>query len=128
MAIDDESEHQPAIASAPDTAQICRPALIRSRCDRWQSLDARSVPNRTLSNLPILEFEDPLHGVLVEAEQIGDRSIAKGRLFLDQRLDRLGKGRVHFWRGPAWLVVDAAPGHAEPVTEFCDWNLEAVCR
>lgn len=68
MAIDDESEPQPAIASAPDTAQICRPALIRSRCDRRKSVYAGSMTYRPLPNLPTLEFEDPLHGVLVEAE------------------------------------------------------------
>ena len=84
MAVDDERKRQPAIASAPDTAKICSPALVRSRCKRWHSLNARSVLNRTLPNLPTLEFEDPLHRVLVKAEQIGDRSVPKGWLFFNQ--------------------------------------------
>lgn len=126
MAIDQKSQCQPAIASAPDTAKIRGPALIRSGCDRWHSLDARSVPNWSLPHLPAFEFEDPLRRVLVEAKQIGDRSIAKGRLFIDQRLDRFRKSRIDFWRGSAWLMVDAARGHAQIVTDFWNRNLEAV--
>ena len=125
MAINDEGKGKPAIFTTPYPTKISSPALIRRRCNRGKSLYPGSMTYRPLSDLPALELEDPLDRILVKPEQIGDSSIAKRRLFLDHRLDRFGKGRIDLRRSPSWLVVDAAPGHAEPATKLCHWNIEA---
>ena len=125
MAINDEGKGKPAIFTTPYPAKISSPALIRRRCNRGKSLYPWSMTYRPLSDLPALELEDPLDRILVKPEQIGNRSITEGWFLFDHRLDRLSKSRINLRRCPAWLVVDAAPGHAEPMAEFGDWNLEA---
>ena len=42
-------------------------------------------------HLPSHELENPLHRVLVEAQQMRHRPLAKGRMFLDHLFDRATK-------------------------------------
>lgn len=84
------------------------------------------MSNSPLSDLPALELEDPLDRVLIKPQQMRHRPVAERRLFLDQGLNRFHKGRVHFGRRAAWLVVDAAPRNAKPAAEFGQRNLKTI--
>ncbi len=118
MAVDHDRQCEPAIMAAPDPAEIRRPAFIRTRSNRGERLDPRPKANRALAHLPALDLEDPLDGVLIEAQKIGHRAIAEGRLLLDHRLDRLDKGGVEPRRRLAGLVIDRPSGHVKPLTKL----------
>jgi len=83
VTVDDEGQGLPAITTRPDATQIRCPAFIRRRCDRGQRLDAGSMPNGSLANLPAFELEDPLYRVLVELQQARHGSITKRGFCLD---------------------------------------------
>src|SRR5690606_21523744 len=104
---------QPAIPAAPDPAQVGRPALIGCACHRRQRLDPRTLAHGPFADLPALELEDALHGVLVHAQQPGYGAVAERRLLLDQLLDRLGQLRPHLRRGLGGPVIHRPPRHAE---------------
>ena len=72
------------------------------------------MTNRTLSDLPTLELEDPLNRVLVKPKKIGNGSIAKRRFLFDESFNRLGEGWINLRRYPAWLIVDATPSNPKP--------------
>ena len=70
MAVDDQGQHGPTIASRPHPAQVRRPAFVRRSGHRRQSLDAGTESHRPLLHLPAHQLEDPLHRVLVEPQQV----------------------------------------------------------
>ena len=126
MAIDHERERGPAIPAGPDAGDIRGPAFVRRRGDGWNGLDAGPHADGPLPDLPALEPEDPLHRVLVEAQEPGHGAIAEGGLLLDHRLDRLGEARIDPRSGLHRLVVDRAARHAEPGTEPGDRHRDAL--
>src|SRR5690606_37990891 len=98
---------------APDPAQVGRPALVWRGGNRRQRLDPRTLAHGPFADLPALELEDALHGVLVHAQQPGYGAVAERRLLLDQLLDRLGQLRPHLRRGLGGPVIHRPPRHAE---------------
>ncbi len=91
VTVDDERQGLPAITTGPDAAQIRRPAFVRRRRHRGQCFDTRSMPDRSLAYLPAHQRKDPLNGVLVEAQQVGDSPITKRGFGLDHLFDRHSK-------------------------------------
>src|SRR5690606_34323246 len=104
--------------AAPYAAQIRRPALVRQLCPRYFGLDPRALPKRSLAHLPALELEDPLHRVLVHAQQGGHSPVAERWLSFDHGFDRLGQLGFHPRRRLRRLVVHATTGHAKPLAQL----------
>src|SRR5450830_242149 len=91
MAINHKRQYGPAIASSPDTTQVCRPALVWGRSHRRQDLHPWPEANRAFLHLPTSKLEDPLHGVLVEAQEGRHCAISERGFFKNHLLDRFGK-------------------------------------
>ena len=66
VTVDHESLGLPAITARPDAAQIRCPAFVRRRCHRWQRLDAGSMPDGSLANLPARKSTESLYRDRVE--------------------------------------------------------------
>ena len=141
VTVDHQRERRPAVLTGPDPRQIRRPVarqgiathrnvregpLVRRGSDGRNGLDTRPHPDGALANLPALELKDPLHRVLVEAEQPRDCAVAEGRLGLDHDLDRLGEAGIDLRRRFAWCVVDRPPRHPEPGAELGDRHRDAL--
>lgn len=101
---------QTRASSAPDPSTSARSELWRRRArpgcgaaSRWH-----------VCGRPTSELKDPLHRVLVEAQEPRDGAIAKGGLGLDHRLDRLGKAGIDLRGGLGRRVIDRPPRHPEP--------------
>ena len=69
VTVNDEGQSCPAVAPRPDTAKVGGLAFVWCVRDRGHRFDARSHANRALTQLPALDLEDALHGVLVEAQK-----------------------------------------------------------
>jgi len=65
----------PNIFASPDPAQTSRPAFIGRFGHRQQRLDERPEAHRTLGYLPALVPKQPLHRVLVHAQQMRHRTV-----------------------------------------------------
>ncbi|MNV64342.1 hypothetical protein D3C71_1569790 [compost metagenome] len=126
MAVDDQGQRRPAVSPSPDTAQVCRPALVGRLGHRWQSLDARPHANRPLAYLPAPDLEDALHGVLIEPQQMCHRPVAERGVLFDHCLNRLGKLRRHLGLGFDRLVVHGAAGHFEPATQLAQAGRHSI--
>lgn len=61
----------------PKSGRGQRPALIQGRGDRRQRQDAGPHVDGAFTDLAGLQLEDPLHRVLVEAQQEGQRAVAE---------------------------------------------------
>ena len=77
VAVDYQRQGYPAVSSRPDTAQICRPALVRTDRYRRQCLYPGSKANRALLQLPAADMKDPLNGVLVHVQEACHGSVAR---------------------------------------------------
>jgi hypothetical protein len=126
VTVDDERQGLLAVTTCPDAAQIRRPAFVRRRLYRGQHLDSRSMPNRSLTHLPAHQLEDPLNGVLVEAQQASDSPITKRRFGLDHLFDRHSKSVLNLRVGLNGLVVDRTSRYIKPTTELRHRNRETV--
>lgn len=99
MAVDDQGQRRPAVSPSPDTAQVCRPALVGRLSHRWQSLHARPHANRPLAYLPAPDLGDALHGVLIELQRVvfGAGSLDKLASEIDAFKGPTRAGPMHAW-------------------------------
>jgi hypothetical protein len=72
------------------------------------------------------QLEDPLKGVLVEAQKASDGSISKLRFRLDHLCDRRRKSILNIRFGFYGLVADRTPRNIEPITELRNRNGDAA--
>lgn len=128
VAVDHQSQRSPPITPRPHAAQVRRPTLVGSLGHRRQRLDTRPESHRPLANLPALELEDALHGVLVEPKQMRHRPVAERRVLFDHRLDGLDEVLLNLGHSLGAAVVHRAPGYVEPLAQLDKADLEPVLR
>jgi len=75
--VDHQTQGEPALLTAPYPAQVVRSTLVRLLGPRHLGLDPRALAKGAFAHLPGLKLEDPLDGVLVQAEQRCDGAVAK---------------------------------------------------
>lgn len=85
VAIDDQGQSRPAVATTPNTAHVRSPPFIRNRAQRRQRLNPGPESHRTLANLPGHDLENALHGVLVHVQQVRNGAATERGILLDHR-------------------------------------------
>ncbi|EED31989.1 hypothetical protein NOR53_3550 [gamma proteobacterium NOR5-3] len=80
------------------------------------------MPGSALADLPALELEDSLHGVLVLAQQPGDSPVARVRQRIDHALDARRERLIDLPRTPFGLVVKRSPRKTSPFAGLADCN------
>src|SRR5574343_1136785 len=126
VAVSNKSQNGPAITACPDTAHVRGPALIRSFGYRGSGFDSGPETNRTLSDLPALDLEDPLYGVLVHTKQMRHGAVAEGRVLFDHLLHWRCKCFLNPRRHLGRAVIDAPTWHGEPSAQLADRDVNAV--
>src|SRR5574343_192712 len=126
VTVSNKRQNSPTIAACPDTAHVRCPALVRSSGHRGPGFDSGPETNRALSHLPPLDLEDPLHGVLVHAEQVRHGAVAEGRVLFDHLLHWHNKIVPNLRRCLRRTVIDAPTWHGEPSAQLADRDVNAV--
>src|SRR5690606_37031221 len=117
---------QPAVPATPDPAKVCGPALIRPGGYRRQGLNPWAMPHCPLAHLPTLELEDALYRILVHVQQPCHGAIAKGRLLLNQCLDRARQGFLYLRCRLHGTVVEGPSRDFKPTAQLANRHAVAI--